>query len=139
MEFPAAQIMKSGFYYTNPERKNPIKMIKILFKGIFTIKWPKNAIIIITRIFGFFRVFGMSCAPAGWLAGWLADWLAGWLSSPRAPSGLPQTNIHTYMHTYVRTYVHTCKNTVDFGVAQNKFSHCLHEATDACYQFPHKI
>ena len=50
--------MKSGFYYTNPERKNPIKNLKILFKPKITIKWPKNAIIIKTRIFGFFRVFG---------------------------------------------------------------------------------
>ena len=50
--------MKSGFYYTTPERKKSIKNLKILFKPKITIKWPKNAIIIITRIFGFFRVFG---------------------------------------------------------------------------------
>ena len=43
--------MKSGFYYTNPEREKSIKMFKILFKGNFTIKLPKNAIIIITMIF----------------------------------------------------------------------------------------
>ena len=54
--------MKSGFYYTNPERKNPIKNLKILFKPKITIKNPKNAIIIKTRIFGFFRVFGPGVA-----------------------------------------------------------------------------
>ena len=43
--------MKSGFYYVNPERKNPIKMIKILFEYNFTIKRPKNTIIIKTQIF----------------------------------------------------------------------------------------
>ena len=57
--------MKSGFYYTNPERKNPINNLKILFKPKITIKLPKNAIIIITRIFGFFRVFFGFLGPIG--------------------------------------------------------------------------
>ena len=41
--------MKSGFYYTNPERKNQIKNLKILFQYKITIKMQKNAIIIITH------------------------------------------------------------------------------------------
>jgi hypothetical protein len=39
--------MKSGFYYANPERENPIKMMKILFEYKITIKIPKNTIIIL--------------------------------------------------------------------------------------------
>ena len=39
-------MMKSGFYYTNPKRENPIKPLNLLFKDNFTIKLPKMAIII---------------------------------------------------------------------------------------------
>ena len=38
--------MKSGFYYTNLKQKKSIKILRILFKYNFTIKWRKNAIII---------------------------------------------------------------------------------------------
>ena len=51
-------MMKSGFYYANPERKNPIKNLKILFKPKITIKNLKKSIIIKARSFGIFRVFG---------------------------------------------------------------------------------
>jgi hypothetical protein len=42
--------MKSGFYYTNPERGNPIKPFEILFKYNFTIRRQKNAMIIMAMI-----------------------------------------------------------------------------------------
>ena len=35
-------MMKSGFYYTNPERKNPIKNLNLLFKYNFTHKMAKK-------------------------------------------------------------------------------------------------
>ena len=46
MEFRASKIMKSGFYYTNPKRKNPIKPLNQLFKYNFTMKYQKVAIIV---------------------------------------------------------------------------------------------
>ena len=41
-----AKMMKSGFYYTNPKRKNPNKPLNLLFKHNFTIKLQKITIII---------------------------------------------------------------------------------------------
>ena len=41
-----SRIMKSGFYYTNPKRKNPIKPLNQLFKYDFTIKLPNITIVI---------------------------------------------------------------------------------------------
>ena len=40
------KIMKSGFYYTNLERKYPIKPLNLLFKYNFTKQLQKMAIII---------------------------------------------------------------------------------------------
>ena len=50
--------MKSGFYYANPEREDPIKNLKVLFKHKITIKNLKNLIIVKTRIFGIFGFLG---------------------------------------------------------------------------------
>ena len=50
--------MKSGFYYTNPERKNPIKPLNQLFKYNFTIKLPQMAILIMV----FFRMILLESA-----------------------------------------------------------------------------
>ena len=45
VEFWAFKIMKSGFHYTKMEQKELIKLLKLVFKHIFTIKWQKVAII----------------------------------------------------------------------------------------------
>ena len=59
MEFQASKIMKSGFYWTNPKRKKSSKPFKILFKYNFTIKWQKNAIIMLAMIFHDFPWFSI--------------------------------------------------------------------------------
>ena len=41
-----SKMMKSRFYYTNPKRTKSIKPLNPLFEYNFTIKLPKNAIII---------------------------------------------------------------------------------------------
>ena len=46
LEFWAFKIMKSGFYYTDPEQINSRKLLKVLFKNISLINCPKLAIII---------------------------------------------------------------------------------------------
>ena len=42
--------MKSGFYYTNPERKKSIKPLNLIFKCNLTIKRPKIAITIMVFV-----------------------------------------------------------------------------------------
>ena len=45
-EFWASQIMKSGFYCTNLQQINSRKILKVVFKHMFTINGQQNAIII---------------------------------------------------------------------------------------------
>ena len=47
LEFRASRTMRSGFYYTNPKRENPIKPLHPILKYNFTIQWPEKVIIII--------------------------------------------------------------------------------------------
>ena len=45
LEFRAFKMMKSGFYYTDLKQKKSIKLLKVLFKYIFTTNGPRMTII----------------------------------------------------------------------------------------------
>ena len=46
LEFWASKIMESGVYCTKMKQNKSIKLLKVLFKYTFLIKWQNNAIII---------------------------------------------------------------------------------------------
>ena len=52
-------VLGGHFYYTNPKRKKPIKLLKVLFKYNFTITFAKHAIIILVFFLWFFYDFLM--------------------------------------------------------------------------------
>ena len=105
LEFRASKIMKSAFYYTNPERKDPIKNLEILFKYNFIIKWPNNAIIIMAMIFHWYDAFRMhqhsfKRSPTGrdGLESWKSKadmWCRQWVPTTGANNRCQQQDHHS--------------------------------------------
>ena len=127
-------MMKSGSYYTNPKRKNPIKPFNLLFKYNFTIQLPKHAIIIVVlfpMIFIWFSYISRCKVPDVCLASrrWQCcssnhggHWYAPWLLWQRVKAIAIRSNLNESFEPKILTILPSLTRThcKDLQISSNK-------------------